>query len=99
MNPSTHTTSRINITLAIAAFGLLVYYVVQVNFLASMAWQTRDANDRLTAINDQRNALIAQESALDERSTLTALAAKAGMIPVPANAVVYMVQDHSVAAR
>lgn len=87
----------VNSGLAFAAVGMLLYYVVQVNLLAGLNWQMRTAQDRLAALGDQRNALVAQQSTLDDRQALTVLADRQGL--VPASAITYLVQDHSVAAR
>ncbi len=84
-------------TLAGISLLLLFYYVVQNNAMAVQMWRARDAQQQLTVLNDDRNGLVAQQAALDDRDQLIALAQRAGM--VPAGAVVYLVQDRPVAAR
>lgn len=86
---------RINLTLVVVGLLFLVYYVVQVNELAAQTWNTQAAHTQLGVLNDQHNVLVAQESSLDNRQTLTLLAQQAGL--VPADTVSYLVQDHAVA--
>lgn len=86
----------VTIALAAAALMLLVTYVIQVNTLAAQTYRARDAQDRLAALRDERNALVAQQASLDDREVLTRLAQANGL--VPAGAVVYLVQDNPVAA-
>ncbi len=87
----------LNIALIAAALCGLVVYVIAANGLASQAWQAADAQDQLNTILDERNDLIAQQSEFEDRSRLTELAHRVGM--VPAGAVVYLVQEKPVAAR
>lgn len=89
--------TRFNILLAGASLALLFYYVVQNNAMAVQVWRTRDAQERLTSLRDDRNSLVAQQAALDDRQQLMILAQSAGM--VPSGAVVYLVQAKAVAAR
>jgi hypothetical protein len=88
---------RINLGLAIVTLALLGYYVVQVNAMAAQAWTLTDANNRLSALQDERNSLVAHRASLDDRDTLVGAANQAGL--VPAGPVVYLVHDHAVAAR
>ncbi len=88
---------HINIGLAITACFLLIYYVVQANAMAAQTWRAKDLQERLSILRNERNELVAQQSALDDREHLLTLVRAAGM--VPAGAVVYLVQDRSVAAR
>ena len=87
----------VNMILASVSLFMLFYYVVQNNALAVQVWRTRDSQERLTVLADNRNGLVAQQAALDDRQKLVALAQRAGM--VPAGAVVYLVQERPVAAR
>ena len=87
----------LNLALIAIAVAGLVSYVVAANALAAQAWQSADAHEELTALLDARNGLVAQQSTLEDRAVLSALAAQAGM--VPAGAVVYLVEDEPVAAR
>jgi cell division protein FtsB len=87
----------LNIALVSIAVACLLYYVIAANGLAAQAWRSTDAQDRLATLLDERNSLVAQQSALEDRSVLSALATNAGMIP--AGAVVYLVQNQPVAAR
>jgi hypothetical protein len=87
----------VNIALILTALCGLVVYVIAANGLASQAWQAADAQDRLTTILDERNDLVAQQSEFEDRSRLTELAHRVGM--VPAGAVVYLMQEKPVAAR
>ena len=89
---------RINIVLASVAAFCLMYYVVAVNGMAAQAWQMRDTQRQLAAVNEARNGLVAQEATLNDRAQLMTLAQRVGMVPV-GTAVVYLVQDRSVAAR
>lgn len=95
MTPTT--LKRINLGLAATSLALLIAYAVQTNLLATQTWSTRDAHDRLAVVSEQRNALIAQEAALDDRSVLETLAHEQGL--VPAGTVAYIIQDTAVAAR
>jgi hypothetical protein len=88
---------RINTGLAAASLALLISYVIQTNLLAAQTWNAGDAHDRLTAVLEQRNSLIAQEAELDDRSVLEVLAHQQGL--VPAGTVAYIIQDTAVAAR
>jgi hypothetical protein len=88
---------RSNVGLVIVGLALLMYYVMQVNALAAHAWKMKDANERLGVLREEHNFLVAQEAALDDRQALATLAAHEGLIP--ADAVVYLVQDHAVAAK
>ncbi len=87
----------LNIGLACASLVMMVYYVVQSNSMAVQVWSSRDAQERLTTLRDQRNALVALQASLDDGQKLMALAQDAGM--VPAGSVVYLVQERPVAAR
>jgi len=87
----------LNIGLAVVSLTFLMYYVMQANMLASQTWKTRDAQDRLSQLLEERNGLVAQQAQLDDRIVLQDLAQSHGL--VPAGAVVYLVQDTSVAAR
>lgn len=87
----------LNVSLMIVALALLMYYVVQVNAIASQTWKLSDAHDRMIVVQDEHNGLVAQRAALDDRQALTVAAQTAGL--VPAGTVVYLIQDHSVAAR
>jgi len=93
---STHI-AWLNMMFIAVAVACLLYYVVAANGLAAQAWRATDAQDRLTTLLEQRNTLVAQQSALEDRSVLTSLAMEAGM--VPAGSVVYLVQNQPVAAR
>lgn len=97
--PSPHHSSLqwVNVGLAIAALSLLLYYVVQVNAMAAQTWKLTAANEQLAALQEERNTLVAQRASLDDHDTLSTVATAAGL--VPAGTVVYLVQDHSVAAR
>jgi len=86
-----------NVALAAISLFMLFYYVVQSNDVAVQVWHSRDTQERLTILRDNRNALVARQSALDDRQQLIALAQDAGM--VPAVGVVYLVQPLPVAAR
>jgi len=86
----------LNAALLIASLLLLLYYVMQVNALAAHAWNMHQANDRLSALHDQHDVLVAQASSLDDRQALTDLVKREGL--VPADAVAYLVQDRAVAA-
>lgn len=90
---------HLNIGLAIAALALVVYYVTQMNGLAAQAWRIQDAQQRLAALRDAKNGLVAQRAALDDREQLMLVAQRAGMVPVAMNAVVYLTQDRPVAVR
>lgn len=91
--------ARINIGLGVAALLFVVYAVVQTNALAAHAWSTRDAQNSLAAMLDERNTLVAQQAAVSNREQLILLAQQAGMVPVPMSSIVYLTQDRSVAAR
>jgi hypothetical protein len=93
------TITRINIALAVAALVFLVFSVVQTNAMAAQTWRTKDVQSRLASLLDARNTLVAQQATLSDRQQLATLAQQAGMVPVPANTVVYVTQDHPVAAR
>ena len=82
--------------IAVAIVGLL-YYVVTANGLAAQAWRLADAQGQLSSQLETRNGLIAQQAELEDRSVLTTLANSQGM--VPSGAVVYLVQNQSVAVR
>ena len=102
MIPARHRSSRaparrINVALMIVVLAALMYYVIQVNAVAAHAWNMKDAQERLGILREERNTLIAQEAALDDRQALTELAVREGMVPV--DTVVYLVQDHAVAAK
>lgn len=88
-------TSRLNYGLAVVSLMLLVYYVVQVNFLAAANWRLKDEAAQLTAARQERDALIAQQSAQDNRTVLENLASTYGLVPV--GAVSYIVQHDAVA--
>jgi len=94
--PTSHI-ALLNILLAGAALSILLYYVVLNNALAVHEWRSRDAQRQLSVLADERNGLVAQQSALDDRQQLMAFAQGAGM--VPAGAVVYLVQERPVAIR
>lgn len=87
--------SRLNIGLALLALAFLLAYVMQANFLAAQTWRIRQSQDQLASLLEQRNTLIAQQSELDNRAVLQALAIEQGLVPV--GTVVYLVQDTSVA--
>lgn len=87
----------VNLTLASVSLFMLFYYVVQNNAMAVQVWQTRDAQEQLVVLNDERNGLVARQVMLDDRQQLIDLAQRAGM--VPAGSVVYLVQERPVAAR
>lgn len=88
---------KINVALAAVSLLMMVYYVVQSNGMAVQVWRARDAQERLASLLDDRNGLVAQQAALEDREQLIALAKDAGM--VPAGSVVYLVQERPVAAR
>lgn len=94
--PASMTIVWLNVALAAVAVAALVSYVVSANALAAQAWRMSDAQEALTGLLDVRNDLVAQQSALEDRAVLTALAADAGF--VSAGAVVYLVEDQPVAA-
>ena len=89
--------NQLNMVLAGVVLSLLFYYVVQNNAMAVQVWRTRDAQERLTALRDDRNGLVARQAALDDRQQLMTLAQRAGM--VPAGTLVYLVEVPPVAAR
>jgi hypothetical protein len=95
--PSTTAIAWLNLALIAVAVASLLSYVVAANGLAAQAWRFSDAQDEIVGLLDTRNGLVAQQSALEDRTVLSALAADAGM--VPAGSVVYLVQDKPVAAR
>ncbi len=82
--------------LMVAAVLLVVYYVVQANMIAADAWRLRDVQDQLRTSSGARDALIAQEAQLDDRTVLQALAQSQGMVPV--GTVTYLIQPADVAA-
>lgn len=86
-----------NAMLAVAAAILLLYYVMQVNVLAAVTWEVRDARVRLAALREDRDTIAAHIAELDDRSVLQELADAAGLIP--AGSVVYLVEPGAVAAR
>jgi hypothetical protein len=87
----------VNAALVVTAVTGFLYYVMAANGLAAQTWRFADARSELTALLEERNGLVAQQSALEDRAVLSALAAQEGL--VPAGAVVYLVQEQSVAAR
>jgi cytoskeletal protein RodZ len=87
----------LNAALILIAVASFLFYVVTANGLAAQEWRFADAHDTLSGLLEERNGLVAQQSELEDRSVLSTLAAQAGM--VPAGAVVYLVQDQSVAVR
>ena len=89
--------ARLNVLLAGLSLLMLGYYVVENNATAVRVWRGQDAQQRLAALSDERNGLVARQAMLDDREQLTVLARQQGM--VPAGAVVYLVQDQPVAAR
>ncbi len=98
MNPRpSPTIERLNTVLLFLALGGLLFYVVTANSLTAQAWHTADAQDQLTTILDERNDLIDQRAAFEDRARLAALARRVGM--VPAEGIVYLMDDQSVAAR
>lgn len=90
---------RFNIGLTVAALALVVYYVIQMNGLAAQTWRIQDAQDRLAALRDAKNGLVAQRAEFDDREQLVLVAQRAGMVPVAMNTVVYLTQDRPVAVR
>jgi hypothetical protein len=86
-----------NIGIAAVALLCLLYYVVQVNSMASQTWRIGDARARLASLRAERDTIVARQSELDDRTVLMGLAAQSGM--VPSGTVVYLVQDSAVAAR
>ena len=91
-----HSMRKINIGLMIVAVAFLLYYVVQVNMMAAQGWSMRDANTRLASLQEAHNNLVADQATLEDRQSLADLAQQQGL--VPAGSVVYLVQDHTVAA-
>lgn len=87
--------SRLNVAFAVLSVAFLIFYVAQTNAIASQTWRTRHAQEQLTALQDSHNELISQQSVLGSRRQLLEFAQQAGM--VPADSVVYLVQDRSVA--
>lgn len=87
----------LNLALIAIAVASLVSYVIAANALAAQAWRATDTQEELASLLDARNDLVAQQSSLEDRAVLTALANGAGF--VPAGAVVYLVEDVPVAAR
>ncbi len=87
----------VNVALVTVSLGAFVFYVIQANGMTAQVWQARDARERLASIQEDRNTLVAQKSALEDRQQLAALAAQTGMVPM--GTVVYLVQDRPVAAR
>jgi hypothetical protein len=86
----------LNIALLFVALGLIVYYVVTVNTLASDAWRLRDSQSRLSSVRQDRDGLVAQEAQLEDRTVLQQLVTAAGM--VPAGTVSYVMESSNVAA-
>jgi hypothetical protein len=86
-----------NIALISLAVGALILYVVSANTLAAQNWRMADANDQLAHLQEIRNDLVAQQSAMEDRAVLLTLAADAGF--VPADGVIHLVEDGPVAAR
>lgn len=85
----------LHIGLVIASLVLLLYYVVQANLIAAETWRLRDVRDQLGALSGKRDALVAEEARLDDRTVLQALALTQGM--VPAGTVSYLIQPANVA--
>jgi|GEM_PF-5199775 len=88
---------NVNVALMGIALASLILYVIFANGLSSQAWKTSHAQDRLTAVLEQRNGILEQQATLSDRQQLTELASSVGMIPT--GAVVYLIQDGAVAAR
>lgn len=95
--PFTSSVEWLNAALLVIAVACFLYYVVAANGLAAQSWRFADAHDELSGLLEERNGLVAQQSELEDRTVLSALAVQNGMIP--AGAVVYLVQDKAVAAR
>lgn len=87
----------VNVALIALTLASFLYYVVAANGLAAQSWRFADAREELNVLLEERNSLVAQQSALEDRTVLSVLAAQSGL--VPAGAVVYLVQEQSVAAR
>lgn len=88
--------SLLNSVVAIATLALLLYYVMQINIVTASTWRLQDARDRLAAVREERDALVARLAKLDDRTVLQELAEASGLVPT--QSVVYLVEDNAVAA-
>lgn len=87
----------VNIVLLAALAVSLVWYLAQVNSIASAGWHIRDLQLQLTDLQSTRDTLIADAARFDDQQVLEQLAQHAGL--VPAGSVAYLIQPQPVAAR
>ncbi len=87
----------VNATLMIGTLILVGAYVVLANSASVNTWKVADANTRISQLSDERNTIIAQQASIEDRAQLLVLAEREGM--VPANSLVYILEERSVAAR
>jgi hypothetical protein len=88
--------SFFNISLALLAFSLLTYYIVQANVIAADAYRIKSLQDEMLLLQEQNTSLLAEKSLIEDASVIQAFAQQHNMVSAGRDAV-YLFESSNVA--